>query len=196
VEALTGGLFAGCVLIAPTLLTLFVWWVIMGILVLIVVYDVRHLVIPDELTVVLVGAVGLLLTLGFIGGTETITSLTYAGVGMVGAIIFFFALWYVSRGRWLGFGDVKLVAPLALLVGGAGVFSLIVLSFWIGALVSVALLLGKKAQDRLRGQLGLPFYAAPLTMKSAVPFAPFLVAAALVVVFTRFDVLTLFTFTR
>ncbi len=106
---------------------------------------------------------------------------------------FFFLLWYVSGGRWLGFGDAKLSFPLALLVGSAGAFSMVVLSFWVGAGVSLALLgLGVLAK-RLRGKTTVWFAGGALTMKSAVPFAPFLVAGALLVFFYHVDVLSLFT---
>jgi len=45
-----------------------------------------------------------------------------------------------------------------------------------------------------RGKAGLHLRSQKLTMKSAVPFAPFLVASSLVIMFTKFDVLSLFSF--
>jgi prepilin signal peptidase PulO-like enzyme (type II secretory pathway) len=100
-------------------------------------------------------------------------------------------LWIISKGEWLGFGDVKLVFPLGLLVGPGSVFSFIVLSFWIGAIVSLVLLGIQKVQ---RGKSHLRLLAPTITMKTAVPFAPFLIVGALVTFFTHFNVLTLFQF--
>jgi leader peptidase (prepilin peptidase)/N-methyltransferase len=104
---------------------------------------------------------------------------------------FLLLLWLVSVGRWIGFGDVKLTFPLGLIVGAVNVFSMMVLSFWIGAGISLLLISAAKLQ---RGQLGLRFLPANLTIKSVVPFAPFLVAGCLVVLFTKLNVLNLFTF--
>ena len=109
----------------------------------------------------------------------------------LGGVAFFLFLWIVSKGQWLGFGDVKLAFPLGLLVGPAYVFSFVVLSFWIGAGVSL-LLLG--AARFSRGKAGLHVPGKALTMKSAVPFAPFLVASTVVILFTHFNVLALFSF--
>lgn len=85
---------------------------------------------------------------------------------------------------------MKLVFPLGLLVGSTGVFSMVVLSFWIGAVISVGLLLVQKIGGG--GKPALRFLGMPLTMKSAVPFAPFLIAGCLVVLLWQVDVLRFF----
>jgi leader peptidase (prepilin peptidase)/N-methyltransferase len=160
------------------------------VLVVIVVYDIRHYIIPDALTVSLTFfsfawlAFLLLQDLPYLGVFYTIA-------GAAGASGFLFFLWFISKGKWIGFGDVKLAFPLGLIVGATNVFSMVVLSFWIGAGVSLLLIAAAKLQ---RGQLGLRFSTTNLTIKSVVPFAPFLVAGCLVVLFTHLNVLTLFTF--
>ena len=97
-----------------------------------------------------------------------------------------------SKGRWIGLGDVKLAWPLGLLVGSSLVFSFVVLSFWIGAVISLVLLAAARLEE---GKSYRRFLARPFTMKSAVPFAPFLITGALVTIFANFNVLTLFSFT-
>lgn len=79
----------------------------------------------------------------------------------------FFILWGVSRGRWMGFGDVKLALALGWLFGISGGFAVVLVSFWIGGLTGLFLL---ALSNRY-------------SMQSQVPFAPFLLAAALVVYF-------------
>jgi len=67
----------------------------------------------------------------------------------------------------------------------------VVLSFWIGAVISLLIIGFLKLK---RGKEYLHLGEGALTMKSAVPFAPFLIASSLVILFTQFDVLQLFSF--
>lgn len=191
VELLTASLFAAGTLLFTDLLFIFIWWLVCAILVVIVVYDIRHLIIPDELVLALV--VVALLQFGYqwyLG-----KGLWSIGIDVLAAAIgsgFFFMLWWFSKGRWLGFGDVKLAFPLGLLVGAGGVFSMVVVSFWVGAIVSVGILGLATLLRRLRGKLPVHLRLPTLTMKSAVPFAPFLVAGCLWVLLFGIDVLALF----
>lgn len=156
------------------------------VLVVTFVYDIRHTIVPD-------GAVLILLALAILlraaeGVSESAVHLTdYLGwVPPVGVL---FALWYGSRGRWLGLGDVKLALPLGLMLDLSGGTSLLFFAFWIGALVALSLLALQYCLRR--GQLRIPFLSASLTMKSEVPFAPFLVIAFLLVWLTDTDALAL-----
>ena len=192
VEALTGGLFVLSASVTTEWL-MFSWLaLVLIVLLLITVYDYYHFIIPDEMTVALV-----MLTSVWLGYQWWVAILLPVellwtiGASLAGAG-FFFTLWAISGGRWLGFGDVKLAIPLGLWVGPAGVFSFIVGSFWIGAGISL-LLLGY--QKYKRGQKRLHLSTQTLTMKSAVPFAPFMIAGALLVYFTQFNVLSIFSFT-
>ncbi len=193
VEVFTASLFALAALVAVDVVDLLLLWTIMSVLVVVVVYDLRHLIIPDELVIVLT----LLVTArsGYWAWLYLESALPFLATAVAGFAVagFFFLLWYISGGRWLGFGDVKLSFPLTLLVGSAGAFSMVVLSFWVGAGVSLALLGLGTLGKQLRGKTTVWFAGAALTMKSAVPFAPFLVAGALLVFFYHVDVLSLFT---
>lgn len=191
VELATGVLFALTLVLTLDLPLVFLWWFVFSVLVVITVYDLYHFIIPDKLTFVLTVAafvlLGYRLWRGEIGVDEV-------GWGVLAAFLgsaFFYLLWAVSKGRWLGFGDVKLAFPLGLLVGAAYVFSFVVMSFWIGAGISLAML---GLQRLRRGKAGLHLGGQTLTMKSAVPFAPFLVASSLVILFTDCNVLAFFSF--
>jgi leader peptidase (prepilin peptidase)/N-methyltransferase len=192
VELITGVLFIG------TYLTFMGDWValilaltFLSLLILVAVYDLRHLVIPDEL-------VGLLTVVAMIqsgvalwGSRDPMTFALDIGAATLGSL-FFFLLWQMSKGKWIGFGDVKLAFPLGLMLGCAGVFSMIVLSFWVGAAVGLFLLalqwLGR------RGQRPLRFLRRTLTMKSALPFAPFLISGFLLVWLWGVNVIAILTY--
>ncbi len=191
VELLTGALFllvAKIFLLDPVLLVLNL--IVVSLLVIIVVYDLRHMIIPDSLVLFLcIPALAMVLwdPLAF--------SLALPPLGaLLGALIpaaLFAGLWLVSRGTWIGLGDAKLAVPLGLMLGAWGSISMFILSFWIGAVIAVGLLLigrALKSLGRRRGgQLFLRFLRRPLTIKSEVPFAPFLVAAFLLVHFAHID---------
>ncbi|MFA5291129.1 MAG: prepilin peptidase, partial [Candidatus Paceibacterota bacterium] len=109
------------------------------------------------------------------------------GWGVMGGIITalpLFFLWTVSRGRWLGFGDVKLALGIGLLLGWELGLSALVLSFWLGAIIGLFLIAWGKTQLWRRGK--------SYTMKSEVPFAPFLILGFWLVFFLSINVLTFF----
>lgn len=74
----------------------------------------------------------------------------------------------------MGWGDSGLELSLGWLLGLTAGLTALVLAFWIGALVGIALIILKKG----------------LTIKSEVPFAPFLVLGALIVHFFHVDFFT------
>ncbi len=191
VELLTGFLFMLSVGVVGSLVELLLLWTVVSVLIVITVYDLYHFIIPDKLTIVLTILTGLSLLLAVFKGTHTPTEASIAVLAALGGAGFFLFLWLISKGKWLGFGDVKLAVPLGILVGASSVFSFIVLSFWIGAIVSLMYLAYQRWE---RGKTGLRLLSRELTMKSAVPFAPFLVASALLVFFAHINVLSFFHF--
>lgn len=188
VELLTGLMFFGVYVHGGPVFAMFLYGVLLACLLIIAVYDIYHYVIPDEL-VVTVGVIVLLLygiqMYGGFSANYLIISLSAA----LGAFLFYGTLWKVSKGRWIGLGDAKLSVPLAFLAGYPAVFSMIVLSFWIGAICSVLLISFQYILKR--GQIHLRFFGSPLTMKSEIPFAPFLIVAFVLSYFYGFDVLSL-----
>lgn len=153
------------------------WIIIFFILLLITVIDFRLYIIPNELNLAL-GIAGLATTsitaikmskvimpfrTSFLEQYTMLFSpfsnvfanhLLGAGVGF----LFFFFLSVITRGRGIGFGDIKLGFAMGVALGWPDVGLTIALSFIVGGLVSVLLMLWDKKN-----------------MKDKVPFAPFLV---------------------
>ena len=191
VELLTGLLFLAVSLLVSDILLWPLLFILMATLVVVAVYDLYHFVIPNEFVWTL-GVIALLLggyqwyqwrDLWLIGGNILAAFLAFS---------FFAGLWWYSSGRWLGFGDAKLAVPLAFMVGITQVFSMLVLSFWIGAVLSLVFM-GYQRYNK-RGQLRLRFLGSPLTIKSEVPFAPFMILGFLVVYFLHSNVLDVFVY--
>ncbi|QQR64535.1 prepilin peptidase [Candidatus Kaiserbacteria bacterium] len=162
--------------------------VLVSACVVMLVYDMRHMIIPNELTLLVAGIAAIFLGYGVSQEEDALFIFGHV-VASLSVAFFFWALWFVSKGRWIGFGDVKLSLPFGFLVGLEGVFSMVVFSFWIGAVVSLSLL----GLERLtkRGKIRLHFLSSSLTIKSEVPFAPFFIAGFLLVHLFHADIFTL-----
>lgn len=188
VELLTAVLFLLVITTVSDLVLWPLWFILVSVLVVISVYDLYHFVIPDEF-------VWSLVTITVIFGWYEqflgfdIGLLFYNTLAAIVAFAFFAGLWWYSKGQWIGFGDAKLAIPLGFMVGFPGVFSMLVFSFWIGAVLSL-LLIGFQYLQK-RGQLSLRLPVRRLTIKSEVPFAPFLILGFLAVMLFQLDVLSL-----
>jgi len=193
VELSTAILFVS-LLVHMSLSPLFLFsMVLVSVLMVIVVYDIYHMIIPNELVVgtSILAVFNFILQYGFSWDTEILLSHVGAALGV---FFFYGGLWFVSKGRWIGFGDAKLAIPLGFIVGIPGVFTFVVFSFWIGAIVSLGLL-GIPAIFHLVkahcASCPVVNYSKYFTMKSEVPFAPFMIASFLLVYICNFDVLQL-----
>lgn len=127
-------------------------------------YDARHMILPDSLllTAFLFG-VG-----SFAFACMSGTSCSLYGIGVQFgaaflAFLFFFLLWFISQGKWMGFGDAKFAFALAPLFSYELLLVAMLLSFFIGSAVGIFLLIFQRAG-----------------LKTKVPFGPFLFAGALI----------------
>jgi len=190
-EGATACLFVYVYLTTSLILELAMGLVLISLLMVIAVYDINHMVIPNEfvLATLVLASVILLAQMGFRIEVNLLVQHLFSGVL---AASFYAALWFVSKGRWIGFGDAKLAFPLGLMLLPFEAFSMVVLSFWIGAAISVVLLLLQKLL--YSGKKHLRFLPIPLTMKSEVPFAPFLIAAFILVFFQEIQVTALMSY--
>jgi len=157
--------------------------IVFCIYVVITIYDSRHKVIPDSLvysTIVLS-----VLYRFFLVGSNSLD--WFAGPILFG---FFFLLWFISRGRAMGLGDAKLGLSIGLLLGASNGFSALVLAFVIGSVVSlVYMALIRVFYPLFKG-------VKKLTMKSEIPFAPFLILGAWIALIYNLDLLHVFYFTN
>lgn len=123
-------------------------------------YDLQTKKIPDIFLFPLIGTAlaGTLL----MGDPEILSAL----IAVVLALAVFGGQILVSKGKWLGEGDLYLAIAMAVIFGWQTFVLFVVLSYLSGALLTLPLLLSKKA-----------------SLKSAVPFGPFMVFAGFLCVF-------------
>lgn len=174
VEALTGFVLLSLYLVFGLTAHFLLLALVFCLYIAILVYDIYHKIIPDEL-VYLAIFVSLLIPL-FVVRYSLFDWLS-------GPIIFAFfgAIWLFSRGRAMGFGDAKLGLSVGLALGASQGLSAIIMAFWIGTVVSLFYI--------FLGKTGFLKDAKRLTMKSEVPFAPFIILGAWVSVVFGLNIL-------
>lgn len=194
VELLTGALFVGIflklyegALQLSHLLQFGFYAAVTGLLIAVLVYDLHHKIIPNGL----VYAAALIAFGALFVNFETLTFAVPAISDLLAGPVLaapFALLWLVSAGRWMGLGDAKLGLVMGWLLGLTAGTTAVLLSFWTGAVLSLALILTARLSGRLSGGNSLLLYHLPaLTMKSEVPFAPFLIVSLWFVFFSGFD---------
>jgi len=130
-------------------------------LIVILVYDLKFYLIPDK--VLFPAIIITLLYRLLLAGEGGIWNYILAALAASGFFLFLFLL---SRGEWMGFGDVKLAILLGLLLGFPNILVGLFLAFLFGAIIGLGLLFLKK-----KG------------LKSEIPFAPFLIIGTFLAMF-------------
>lgn len=157
---------------------------VVALLIVLLVYDIHHKLLPNIFVYPFAGLAFLLMFVSLQGGNVTFITPTLSHL-LAGPVLFapFFGLWYYSKGQWIGLGDGKLAIGMGWMLGMTGGISAVMLGFWIGAVVSLLILLFQRVgTSRLRG------IRNNFTMKSEIPFGPFLLLGYALVFYFGFDV--------
>jgi prepilin signal peptidase PulO-like enzyme (type II secretory pathway) len=141
----------------------FILWLASGVMLAILFgYDLKWFLLPDSIVFPLIGVGVAFAIIELTLAVDLTTSL----VSLVGAVTIlsglYFALWHISKGQWIGFGDVKLGLALALLlVDWRLAFIALFAANLIGCLIVIPGMLTKK-----------------VTRSSRIPFGPLLIVGA------------------
>lgn len=146
------------------------YMVVFSLLAIIFIYDLKYMEIPMVILWIGVAVTAVYFLAADWQSFSTALSLldlrTVSGVlGGLVAFMFFFALAAYSKETWMGYGDAYIGMLIGFIVGWPNVIWTLMLSFAIGAIISVGLILLRKK-----------------TMKSQVPFAPFLIVGTFLVI--------------
>ncbi len=161
----------------------FLWLLIGSALILLAAIDVRLTIIPDQITLFLL-VLGIFVT-GLQNGLGVFGSFSGSFLGS-GAAIFgirnniwmnhlfaafigfvaFGIVWGLTRGRGMGFGDVKLAGALGMILGWPDILGALLLAVISGAIVGLLLIALKRKK-----------------FKEGVPFGPFLVWGLFLILF-------------
>jgi prepilin signal peptidase PulO-like enzyme (type II secretory pathway) len=141
------------------------WLAVLIGLIALLVYDMRWYLLPNRIIYPLSGLALVMAVIRIASAPRPAREFleTVAAVAIGGGV--FYVLFQVSKGKWIGGGDVKLGWLLGLVVGTAGkAFLLIFAASLLGTVVSLPLLASNK-----------------LKRSSQIPFGPFLIVAAIIV---------------
>lgn len=133
--------------------------------------DLKYGIIPD---VVVFPAIVVTIFYLFLNLKSLILNHAAAGLG---AFLFFLFLFLITKQRGMGFGDVKLSFLLGLILGFPLILVSLYVAFLTGAAVSIILILVRR-----------------YSLKSSVPFGPFLIVGTLVALFWGSNLLALFPY--
>jgi leader peptidase (prepilin peptidase)/N-methyltransferase len=144
--------------------------VLFSLLLVIFVYDFKYMEIP-----MIIFWITLAVSLFYAIFSDWINFIPQLGIwnlsifsGIIGGLVafgFFFILVSVSKERWMGMGDAYLAFLAGFIVGFPQIIFTLTISFFLGSICGIILLLAKKK-----------------TMKSQIPFAPFLVSSIILAI--------------
>ncbi|KKS41360.1 MAG: Prepilin peptidase [Candidatus Gottesmanbacteria bacterium GW2011_GWB1_43_11] len=120
--------------------------------------DLKYQIIPDEMVIMLV--LGSLIH--NFSTNSNISIYQYIATG-IGAGLFFLVIFIATKGRGMGFGDVKLALVLGLFLGFPQIIIALYLAFLTGAGVSLILIILKKKK-----------------LKARIAFGPFMLSGAVI----------------
>jgi leader peptidase (prepilin peptidase) / N-methyltransferase len=166
-EALLGGLFVGAYFKLGLTLSLVAVLPALVLLLVLVLYDLAHQILPLK-------PLALFLIASALAGFLQAPTFEFWYTGVLTALLLGLSLalvHVVSRGRAIGLADAPFALALALLTAPSA-FSGFIFSFWIGAVIGIGILLSRPAGSR---------------MGIEVPFAPFLAAGFLLAYLTEWN---------
>lgn len=142
------------------------WLLVLTALAVHWMYDARWFLLLDKVTIFILVVAMVFVALKLAGQSPVLLTQSFVGIGLTLLVLpgFYGLLYVVSRGAWIGLGDVKLLVPFALMLPSweFGLL-LIFLANLIGCLVLLPGMVTKK-----------------LTRTTRVPFGPFLILAFVV----------------
>lgn len=139
----------------------FALWLVAGVqLAILFGYDAKWFLLPDRVVFPLIAVAAIYALLG-LTHAPNIPEAIFSLLGSIGILSgIYLSLWLLSKGRWIGFGDVKLGVALGLLLGRWELaFLALFLANLIGCLIVIPGLISKRFSRTTR-----------------VPFGPMLIA--------------------
>lgn len=133
-------------------------------LLIIFVFDFKHYIIPDEVIFPAI-ILSLIFNLQFaiLNGLQSFGPAIFSASAAAG---FFLAIVLISKGKWMGIGDIKLAFLMGLILSWPNILVALLFAFWSGALVGIILIIFRKKK-----------------LRSEIPFGPFLIGATFAALF-------------
>jgi len=112
-------------------------WIFLSVLLFLFLYDLKYKILPD---IVSIPATVIVFVINALLGYKILNLLLAMAIGAG----FFLLQYFISRGKWVGDGDIRLGALLGVGLGFPGILLALLVAYVLGAFVSIALLLSKR----------------------------------------------------
>lgn len=147
------------------------------------IYDLRHKLVPTGFSLLLI-VTGLAFegyrvfnTLAIYGSINTSFWLDLFSGFLIA--LPFYLIYIFSKKKGVGFGDIVIFFGVGYLAGFISGLTIFFISIWLGAIVSIALMV---------------IYPKRFNRKSQIPFAPFILLATILVIILQINLLSFFQF--
>lgn len=157
---------------------------IISYIALMVVYDIQTKTVPLVWFIGLVFFSCIYLSIPYISGAASALSLwRTVGFHISGMIIAlpFLVMWVISKGKWMGFADIEIMAWIGMFLGIQMGASAVLLSFYIGAFFGMIFIVINLIK-------GISYNAI---RRIQIPFAPFLFIGWFITLVYSFNIFTL-----
>lgn len=118
------------------------WCIVSVLLIAAFVYDLRYMMLPDQFMLPAIAIAALILGLNaYTYGLSSVVPQLIATAVFGGA---YFALWFLSGGKFLGDGDIRLAVVMGLLLSVPQLLVAVFVAYLVGALLGVGLIVTKQ----------------------------------------------------
>ena len=136
-------------------IVLFVSWLVAGVgLIILFIYDARWYLLPDKVMFPLLGLALATAILRVITAPDQVNALISVIAGCIVLSGLYLALYLISKGAWVGFGDIKLGLVLALLLAN---WQLALLALFLANIIGCLVVLPAMAFKHLSRYSHVPF---------------------------------------
>ncbi len=126
---------------------LLVSWYLFSALIVLFMYDLRYSLVPDRvvLPAIAVALVYRIATIVSQPGPQSVpVAICYLLLATIVGALFFAVQYYLSRGRWLGDGDIRIGALMGAMLGWPQLLTALVISYIIGGACGAYVLISKR----------------------------------------------------
>ncbi|MDD5290333.1 MAG: prepilin peptidase [Patescibacteria group bacterium] len=152
------------------IILLLYYFITLSFLITIFLFDLKHSLIPDKISLPAIVVVLIFQIFFWLGGEMPmglgLKNLSFVAISAIIGGSWFALQYFLSKGKWVGGGDIRLGILMGIVLPWPHILTALFLSYIVGALVALPLLIFKKK-----------------TMKSEIPFGVFLVPTTLIVMF-------------
>jgi leader peptidase (prepilin peptidase)/N-methyltransferase len=118
------------------------------------VYDALYMELPEKYTLpaILLGVASIGIKAFYIGWDSLVPQL----IGLATVVLFYTSLWYFSRGKWLGAGDIRIAAIMGLFLEPKQLVVALFFTYVLGAMYGLLVIIRSKKKKGIKVPFG-PF---------------------------------------